>query len=67
MTEGDASRSTEFNTLIVAADLRDRKRNRDKSRLQCSEKRSDVVKPLWRQYHRPVTSRPAKSQLVRNI
>ena len=35
--------------------------------LQCAEKCNDVVEPLWRQYHSPVTSRPAKPEFLRNV
>ena len=67
MTAGDASRNTELNALIAGATQRNRKRNRDMSRLQCAEKRDDVVKPLWCQYDRAVTRRPAMFELPCNV
>ena len=56
-----------MNPLIVGAAHRSRKRNCDEPGLQRSQKRGDVVEPLWCQYHRPVTGRRAKAELVCNI
>ncbi len=67
MTEGDASLQHRTNALIADAAHRNRKRNRDAPGLHRAEERNDVVESLRRQNHRPVTGRPAKSELLSNV
>ena len=56
-----------MNPLIVGAAHRSRKRHCDKPALQRSQKRGDVVEPLWCQYHGTVTDRCAKTEFVCNV
>jgi hypothetical protein len=48
MIVGDASCQHRINTLIAGAPQRNQERYRDKSGLQCSQKRNDVTNSLRR-------------------